>query len=153
MDEKKKKSAFIGFLKKRAPIYLAVTAIMIVFVVPELIKGDLEGSFPELNADKQLALDVVMGYNGPDKSGLTLMEAISDKISQQYPNEKIFDNKKTTVNLEIADIDDDSYNIVLNFKSYKGEINYDWDVNVNDGKIIPNNSAAEHIIEYVNFYD
>ena len=47
---KKKKSDFKAFLKKRAPIYLALIAMFVVFGVPELTKGSLEKSFPEFSA-------------------------------------------------------------------------------------------------------
>ena len=47
-EKPKKKSDFKAFLKKRAPIYLGLIAMFIVFVIPEFNKGDLESSFPEL---------------------------------------------------------------------------------------------------------
>ena len=40
------------FLKKRAPIYLALIAMFVVFVIPEMTKGTLEKSFPELSDEK-----------------------------------------------------------------------------------------------------
>jgi len=45
-DEKPRESEFKKFVKKRAPIYLGVIALLIVFVVPELTKSNLENSFP-----------------------------------------------------------------------------------------------------------
>ena len=46
-EEKPKESEFKKFLKKRAPIYLGAIALIVVFVVPELTKGDLQSTFPE----------------------------------------------------------------------------------------------------------
>ena len=152
-EEKQKKSDFKAFLRKRAPIYLGLIAMFIVFAVPELTKGDLESSFPVLTAEEQGAVDIIMKYNGPNESGLTVMEAISDKINEEYPNEKIFDNKKTTVELTVTNTEPEKYQIMLNFESYKGQMNFDWDVDTVSEKIIPNNQKSKHIIEVVDFYD
>ena len=102
-EEKPKKSDFKAFLRKRAPIYLGIMGLFILFVVPDLMKGDLESSFPELSSEEQQVIDVLMGYNGPNESGLTVMDAISMKISEEYPDEKIYDNKKTNVELIVSD--------------------------------------------------
>ena len=152
-EEKPKKSGFKSFLKKRAPIYLALIAMFVIFVIPELTKSSLESSLPELSSEEQQVVDVLMGYNGPNESGLTVMEAISDKISEEYPDEKIFDNKKTTVNLTVSNLDSEKYQVILNFESYKGEINYDWNVNINSGEITSNNSESKYIIDRVDFWD
>ena len=52
-EDKTKKSDFKAFLRKRAPIYLGLIALFVVFVIPEFTKGDLESSMPELTAEKQ----------------------------------------------------------------------------------------------------
>ena len=152
-EGKPKKNDFKSFLKKRAPIYLALIAMLIVFVIPELTKGDLESSFPELGFEEQQVVDLLMGYNGPNESGLTVMDAITNKISEEYPDEKIFDHKKTIVDLIISKINGEEYNIILNFKSYKSELNYDWNVDKNLGKITSNNQDSKYIINLVDFYD
>ena len=152
-ERPKKKSDFKAFLKKRAPIYLGLIAMFIVFVIPEFTKGDLESSFPELTAEEQQVIDILMSYNGPNESGLTVMEAISNKIDEEYPDEKIFDHKKTKVELSVSNIDSEQFQVVLNFESHKGEMNYDWNVNKNSKKITSNNSNAKHIIDVVDFYD
>ena len=152
-EEKPKKKDFRVFLKKRAPIYLAIIAMFVIFVIPELTKGDLQSSFPELTSEEKQVLDVLMDYNGPNGSGLTVMDAISDKISEEYPDEKIYDHRKTVVDLTVSKLNDEEYNIVLNFKSYKGELNYDWNVDKVLGEITSNNQASKHIIDLVDFYD
>jgi len=152
-EEKPKKSDFKAFLKKRAPIYLGLIAMFVVFAVPEFTKGDLESSFPELTSEEQQVVDVLMGYNGPNESGLTVMDAISNKISEEYPDERIFDNKKTIVGLIVSSIDSEKYQVVLNFESHKGEMNYDWGVDMNSKEIISNNQESKHIIDVVDFYD
>ncbi|MCV0393389.1 MAG: hypothetical protein K5790_08915 [Nitrosopumilus sp.] len=152
-EEKPKKSDFKAFLKKRAPIYLAILALFVVFVIPELTKGDLQSNFPELSEEQKLPVEILMNYNGPNESGLTVLDAISNKIVEEYPNEKIFDDKKTTVNLIVSKIDSEKYQVLLDFKSHKGEMNFDWTVDINSKKITSNNLESKYIIDLVDFYD
>jgi len=152
-EEKPKKNDFKAFLRKRAPIYLGIMGLFILFIVPDLMKGDLESSFPEFTSEEQQVIDILMEYDGPNDSGLTVMDAISMKISEEYPDEKIYDNKKTKVELIISNIDSEEYQVILNFKSHKGEMNYDWNVNTSSEKIISNNQESKYIIDLVNFYD
>ena len=152
-EEKPKKNDFKAFLRKRAPIYLGIMGLFILFVVPDLMKGDLESSFPELSSEEQQVIDVLMGYNGPNESGLTVMDAISMKISEEYPDEKIYDNKKTNVSLTVSSVGLEEYQVVLNFESHKGEMNYNWNVDITSGKITSNNQESKYIIDLVDFYD
>jgi len=152
-EDKPKKNDFKSFLKKRAPIYLALIAMFVVFVIPEYTKGTLEKSFPELSDENQQVVDVLMKYDGPNDSGLTVKEALENKINEEYPQEKIFDHKKTTVDLTVTNLNSEEYQIVLDFKSHKGEINYDWNVNVISEKITSSNSESKYIIDLVNYYD
>jgi len=152
-EEKPKKNDFKAFLRKRAPIYLGIMGLFMLFVVPDLMKGDLESSFPEFTSEERQIVDILMKYDGPNDSGLTVMDAISMKISEEYPDEKIYDNKKTKVELTVTNIDLEEYQIVLNFKSHKGEMNYDWNVNMSSEKIISNNQESKYIIDLVDFYD
>ena len=152
-EEKPKKSDFKAFLRKRAPIYFGIMGLLILFVVPDLMKGDLESSFPELSSEEQQVIDVLMGYNGPNESGLTVMDAISMKISEEYPDEKIYDNKKTNVELIVSSVGSEEYQVVLNFESHKGEMNYNWNVDMTSGKITSNNQESKYIIDLVDFYD
>ena len=152
-EDKPKKNDFKSFLKKRAPIYLALIAMLVVFVIPEMTKGTLEKSFPEFSDEEQRIVDILMKYNGPNDDGLTVMEALESKISEEYPNEKIFDHKKTVVDLTVTNVNSEEYQIIFNFKSHKGEMNHDWNVNVESEEITSNNSDGKHIIELVNYYD
>jgi hypothetical protein len=151
--KKATKSDFRSFLKKRAPIYLGIIAMFVIFIVPELTKNNLQSSFPNLPDDEQHALDILMSYKGQNEKGLSIMDAISNKINEEYPNEKIYDNKKTKVNLLISNSSLNDYQISLDFESYKGEMNYMWNVNVKTSEIKANNSEAKYIIDLVDFYD
>jgi len=152
-EEKPKKNDFKSFLKKRAPIYLALIAMLVVFVIPEYTKGTLEKSFPEFSAEEQLVVDILMKYDGPNNDGLTVLQALENKIDEEYPNEKIYDHKKTAVDLVVTGIDSEEYNVNFNFKSHNGEMNYDWNVNVISEEISSNNPDAKYIIDLVNYYD
>lgn len=153
-EDKPKQSEFKKFLKKRAPVYLGVITLVIVFIIPELTKGDLQSSFPEeLSEQEKQVLDKIMSYKGPNEKGLSIRDAISNKIAEEYPNEKIYDNKKTSVDVIVENTDSDNYRVVLDFKSYKGELNYDWNVNMQTGDISANNQNGKNIIDLVDFYD
>src|SRR3989338_8575261 len=96
-EEKPKKSEFKAFLKKRAPIYLGIIGILVVFVIPELTKSDLQSSFPDNLTDEQKQIvEILMSYNGPNEKGLTVMNAIIEEIAAEYPDEKIYDDKNPT---------------------------------------------------------
>ncbi len=152
-EDKPKKNDLKSFLKKRAPIYLALIAILVVFVIPEYTKGTLEKSFPEFSVEEKQVVDILMKYDGPNNDGLTVLEALENKISEEYPNEKIFDHKKTMVDLVVTNIDSEKYKVNFNFKSYNGEMNYDWNVDIISEEISSNNPEAKHIIDVVNYYD
>ena len=149
---KKKKSDFKAFLKKRAPIYLALIAMFVVFGVPEFTKGSLEKSFPEFSVEEQQVVDILMKYDGGN-GGYTVMDAISDKIAEEYPDEKIYDHKKTIVELNISNINLEEKQIVLYFKSHQGEMNFDWNVNSKSEDITSNNPESKYLIDKVKFYD
>ena len=156
-EEKPKKSEFKAFLKKRAPIYLGIIGIFVIFVIPELTKSDLQSSFPDnLTNDQKQIVELLMSYNGPNEKGLTVMNAIIEQIATEYPDEKIYDDKRTKVNLVVSSADESTenmYKVILTFESYKGKIEYDWNVNSDTKKIEAKNSDAKHVIDIVNYYD
>ncbi len=156
-EEKPKKSDFKSFLKKRAPIYLGIIAILVIFVIPELTKNDLQSSFPDnLTEEQKQIVEILMSYNGPNQKGLTVMNAISEQIALEYPDEKIYDNKKTKVELVVSNTDESTkniYKVILTFESYKGKIEYVWNVNSDTKEIKAKNSDAKHVIDVVNYYD
>jgi hypothetical protein len=91
-------------------------------------------------------------YDGGN-GGYTMMDAITDKIAEEYPKEKIYDNKKTIVELNISNINSDEKQIILYFKSHQGEMNFDWNVNSESGDITSNNPESKYLIDKVKFYD
>ena len=156
-EEKPKKSEFKAFLKKRAPIYLGIIALFIIFVIPELTKSDLQSSFPNNLTDEQKQIvQILMSYNGPNNKGLNVIDAITQQITAEYPDEKIFNNKKTKVNLVVSSISEateNMYEVILTFESYKGSMEFVWDVNSDTKEIKAKNTNAKHIIDVVDYYD
>ena len=155
-EDKPKKSDLKAFLKKRAPIYLGIIAIFVVFIIPELTKTDLQSSFPDnLTDEEKQIVEILMSYNGPNEKGLTVMNAIKEQIAAEYPDEKIYDNKKTKVDLNISKKEDstENYKVILIFESYKGKIDYVWNVNLITKEIKAESPNAKHIIDIVDYYD
>ncbi len=152
-EKKPKKNDFKAFLRKRAPIYLGIVGLFMLFVIPDLMKSDLESIFPELTSEEQQVIDILMKYDGPNDSGKSVMDAILMKIEEEYPGEKIYDNKKTKLEVTVSNIDSDEYQVVLNFKSHKGEMNYDWNIDMSSEKITSNNQESKNIIGYVDYID
>ena len=153
-EEKPKESEFKKFIKKRAPIYLAVIAIVIIFIVPELTKGDLQSSFPEsLTEEEKQVVDFLMAYDGPNEEGLSIMDAISNEISEEYPNEKIYDNTKTKVNVIVSNVENENYQVAFDFDSYKGDFHYNWNIDMQTGDVKGNDEESKYIIDLVDFYD
>ena len=153
--EKEKKSSGKAFLKKRAPIYLAVITLVIVFIIPELTASSLRDYIPDdLENDKKKALDIFLAYRGPNNSGLNAIDVLSEKIENDYPGEKIFDNKDTTTVFlveKINEVNDDEYKIKFDFQTKSEEIFYEWSVNISSGEILSLNNDAKKILEIVNY--
>ena len=155
----KKRSDFVAFLKKRAPIYLGIVALFVVFVVPSLTAKSLDDTFPDFTEEEQGVVDVLMGYDGGDGTGLTVLEAIEKKIGEEYPDGNIYDDKKTIVGLTVErtvgdDLpDDEVYRVVLDFEAKNGQMEYSWNVDMVSGNIVANNPDARHALELVQFYD
>lgn len=153
-EEKPREPQFNQFIKKRAPIYLAVIAIVIIFIVPEITKGTLQDSFPKDFSEEELrVLETLMTYDGPNEEGLTIMDAISNEIEEAYPNEKIYDDKKTLVNVIVSELENENYQVVFNFESYKDDFHYNWNIDMQTGDVRGNDEDSKYIIELVDFYD
>ena len=153
-DKKSKESAFKKFLKKRAPVYLAVIAIVVIFIVPELTKGDLQSSFPQDFSDEEkLVVHTLMDYDGPNDEGLTIMKAIENQISETYPNERIYDNKNTKVDISVSKLEEENYRVIFDFQSHKEDFHFDWNVDMENGEVDGNDMDSKYIIDLVDFYD
>ena len=152
-EEKPKKNNLKAFLKKRAPLYLAGIALIVISANGVLTEKHLDNFLIDLSEEEQIVVDILMQYNGPNESGLNVKDAIENKINEEYPDKKIFDDRNTRVELDITKINFEEYQIILNFKGDKGEIVYDWNVNIDSKEIESNNPESKYIINIVDFYD
>ena len=153
MKKDKPRSSFSSFLKKRAPIYLGILALFAVFVVPELTKGDLTSSLPELSKPEQDVVDALMSYDGPNDTGLTILAALEMDIKEEYSNDRIYVDKDTNVNLVVDRLQDNTYQVKLDFESDKGNTYYDWNITPDTREISGNNAKSKYIVELVDYYD
>jgi len=152
-EQKPKKNNLKAFLKKRAPLYLAGIALIVISANGVLSEKHLDSFFSEISEEEKVVLDILMQYNGPNESGYTVKNAVEDKINDEYPGEKIFDDRNTRIELDITKIDSEKYQVIINFKGHKGEITFDWNVNVDSKKIESNNPLSRSMIEKVNYID
>ena len=156
-EKKKKKSDFKEFLKKRAPIYLGLIGLFIIFVVPELTQSNLQNSLPrDFSPEEQKTIDILFEYDGDNNKGLKLFDAISNKINSEYPDEKIYDHKETQIQLFVKNSEStpESFSeIHLIFTTYKENIEYIWYVNSSTEEIRPANLEAKNILGIVDYYD
>jgi hypothetical protein len=150
-EEKPKKSGLKAFLKKRAPFYLAAVALIIISAQSVLSEKNFENSLPEFSGDEQMVVNTLLNYNAGVESKLSVKEVIKNQIDEEYPDEKIYGHKKTVLDLSVTNVNSDEYNVILNFKSYKGEMNFDWNVNLESQEITSNNPESKHIIDVVTF--
>lgn len=150
-EEKPKKSGLKAFLKKRAPFYLAAVALIIISAQSVLSEKNFENSLPEFSGDEQIVVNTLLNYNAGVESKLSVKEVIKNQIDEEYPDEKIYGHKKTVLDLSVTNVNSDEYNVILNFKSYKGEMNFDWNVNLESQEITSNNPESKHIIDVVTF--
>ena len=152
-EEKPKKNNLKAFLKKRAPLYLAGITLIIISAHGILTEKGLDDFLVNISEEEEIVLDILMQYNGPNESGFNVKNGIEDKIKDEYPDEKIFDNRNTRVKLDVAEINLEEYQVILNFKGHNGEIIFNWNVNIYSKEIESNNIISKNIINLVDFYD
>ena len=149
-----KESEAKKFLRKRAPFYIAGLTLLLVFVVPEITKGGLQDIIPDtLSAEERVVLDHVLRYTGPNDTGLSMEDAITQKIKSAYPDGNVFDHRSTALDAAVMGTSTESYRVVLNFESYDRDFAFDWNVNVDTGQIQGNNDVSKDVVDLVNFYD
>ena len=153
-------SSFMAFLKKRAPIYLGLVALFLIFVIPELTKSNLEDVMPELAPEEGRVVEMLMTYSGPDQEGLSMAEVISDKITEEF-GDGIYGHKDTAVAIEVmmvstANPDNQNstmHNVTFEIETRDGTLTYAWRVDEDTGKVTADEPDSKHIVDIVNFYD
>ncbi len=153
-EERPKPNSFAAFLKKRAPIYLGITGLFLIFAVPQLTSNSLEGLLPEdLSGRDGALLDLVMSYSGPNNEGLTVLEAVEEKIKERFSDDRILDDKSARVLVSVSEIGAGTAELAFTFESSKGSIDYTWNVSAESGKITGADPESEGIVDLVDFYD
>lgn len=160
-------SSFVGFLKKRAPIYLGIVGLFLIFVIPELTKTELNDILPELSSEDGRVVDRLLKYDGGDGSGLSVIDTLSDKIVNEFGKD-VYGHKDTNVTIIVNPVpttDDVSgivpvdvvsneiYDIYFELESNKGALNYTWTINVGTNEITTDDISSRHVIDLVRFYD
>jgi len=146
-------NSFSSFLKKRAPIYLGLIGLFFLFAYPALTEKTLENSLPSFDGEQQQAVDLLKSYKGENERGMTVIQVISDNLADKYTDENIYENEKTKIELFVSDENYPIYKISLNVDSYKGKLEYIWNVNVDSKEIQAVSSDAKQILDIVNYYD
>jgi len=146
-------NSFSSFLKKRAPIYLGLIGLFFLFAYPALTEKTLENSLPSFDGEQQEAVDLLKSYKGENERGMTVIQVISDNLADKYTDENIYENEKTKIELFVSDENYPIYKISLNVDSYKGKLEYIWNVNMDSKEIQAVSSDAKQILDIVNYYD
>ena len=146
-------NSFSSFLKKRAPIYLGLIGLFFLFAYPALTEKTLENSLPSFDGEQQQAVDLLKSYKGENERGMTVIQVISDNLADKYTDENIYENEKTKIELFVSDENYPIYKISLNVDSYKGKLEYIWNVNMDSKEIQAVSSDAKQILDIVNYYD
>ena len=83
--------SFGAFLKKRAPIYLGLIGLFLLFVYPALTEKDLNSILDDsFEGNERIAVDMIKFYSGPNYSGIKIIEVIEEKINEKHFLQPLF---------------------------------------------------------------
>ena len=159
-DEKKSEDpkSFSGFLKKRAPIYLGIIGLFMIFAYPALTEKNLESLLADdsFEGNERIALEMVKFYKGSNDSGISVIDVIEEKINDKHEGQKIFDHEKTWADFTVEAVNNNNkvYEVVFVFNAENNEpLQYEWHVNIETGEIDPRDTHSKIIIQRVDYYD
>ena len=160
-DEKTKSDnpkSFSSFLKKRAPIYLGIIGLFMIFAYPALTEKNLESLLADdsFEGNERLALEMVKFYKGSNDSGISVIDVIEEKINDKHDGQKIFDHEKTWADFTVEAVNNNNkiYEVVFVFNAENNEpLQYEWHVNIETGEIDPRDTPSKIIIQRVDYYD
>ena len=159
-DEKKSEDpkSFSGFLKKRAPIYLGIIGLFMIFAYPALTEKNLESLLADdsFEGNERIALEMVKFYKGSNDSGISVIDVIEEKINDKHDGQKIFDHEKTWADFTVGAVNNNNkvYEVVFVFNAENNEpLQYEWHVNIETGEIDPRDTPSKIIIQRVDYYD
>lgn len=143
------------FLRTRAPFYMAGAALLLVFVVPEITKSGLEDVIPydALGQEEARVLEEALSYTGPNDTGISLQDAVSERIKEEHSGGNVFDHRSTALEAAVEDLGGGAHRITLDFESRDGELFFDFNMNANDGVVTGNNNLSKDVVDLVYYYD
>ena len=150
--------SFSSFLKKRAPIYLGIIGLFMIFAYPALTEKNLESLLADdsFEGNERLALEMVKFYKGSNDSGISVIDVIEEKINDKHDGQKIFDHEKTWADFTVEAVNNNNkvYEVVFVFNAENNEpLQYEWHVNIETGEIDPRDTPSKIIIQRVDYYD
>ena len=147
--------SFGAFLKKRAPIYLGLIGLFLIFAYPALTEKDLNSILDDsFEGDERITVDMVRFYSGPNDSGITILEVIEERINEKYEGQKIFDDEKTWAEFIVEQENKTLYEVVFVFNTETDQsIRYQWHANIETGEIAPRDTTTKTIQQVVDYSD
>ena len=150
--------SFLAFLKKRAPIYLGILGLFIVFAYPALTEKNLESLLPNsFEGEEKIAIELIKSYQGTNQRGMTILQVIEEIIVNKYPDEKIFDNEDTLADLIVSNLNDReaefTHEDIFHFKAHDEMMAYSWYVNIDTSEISPIDIDTRKVMQTVDYYD
>ena len=160
-DEIKKSDnpkCFSSFLKKRAPIYLGIIGLFMIFAYPALTEKNLESLLADdsFDGNERIAVELVKFYKGTNDKGMTILQVIEEKINDKYSDQKIFDDPSTWAKFTAEAVNNNNrvYEVVFLFSvDNKQSMKYEWHVNIENENIDPRDTPSRIILQIVDSYD
>ena len=158
-DEIKKSDnpkSFSSFLKKRAPIYLGIMGLFMIFAYPALTEKNLESLLADdsFEGREKIAVEMVKFYKGTNDKGMTILQIIEERINDKYSDQKIFDDEDTWAEFTAEATDTKNYEVVFVFSVENNQsMRYEWNVNLESQEISSTDSPSRVILQIVDHYD
>ena len=154
--------SFSAFLKKRAPIYLGLIGLFLLFVYPAMTEKNLDSILDDSGVgDYRIAVDMIKFYSGPNDSGIKIIEVIEEKINEKHEGQKIFDDENTYATFFVEPIppfleanDEFTHQVIFTFNAEDNQqLVYNWFVNIENGEISPIDDDTKNIQQIVDYSD
>ena len=147
--------SFGAFLKKRAPIYLGLIGLFLLFAYPALTEKDLNSILDDsFEGNEKIAVDMVRFYSGPNNTGITILEVIEERINEKHEGQKIFDDEETWAEFIVEKVNEKVYEVVFVFNTENNQsMRYEWHANIETGEISPRDTTTKTIQQIVDYSD
>ena len=160
-DEIKKSDSpksFSSFLKKRAPVYLGIIGLFMIFAYPALTEKNLESLLADdsFEGNEKIAVEMVKSYKGSDDTGISILEVIEEKINDKYPDEKIFNDEDMWAEFIVEEVNNNErvYQVIFVLSVENNQsLSYEWHANLENGEIHPKDTPSKTIMHIVDYYD